>query len=569
MIGIILMLAGLTEFRVRSIEVTGNEYFKESAITKILLTKTKSLLRKGIFNESVFNGDVLAVENLCIYEGFLDVAVEPTVHYDSSEMRVDISLHITEGAQYFVEAIEFDGNEIFTAESLTQELTMRTGEIFDPRKISNDNYVIRYLYDDLGYADVMVESEYRVGNEKVIVTHRIVEGVKQFVGQIEIRGLRHTDTSVVFRQINMTHGDVFRYARILESQRKMYRLEIFTAIRTQVENSKIPNHKDIRFLLTEREWMAMKLRAGYGTRDRLRFGLGFAHYNVFGRAYQGKVDGKVSFVEQRVSTSMTFPRTFRLPGRLGVGFFFKRLEETGYTTQSLGGNVVTRFELGSNELSAKYEMERISTYYGEGDSTDHDMLHGMIVGWLRDKRNDPFYTTHGYYTNVNFEISGIVFPSDVDYVRPTAQIRVYRSLAGFVFAVAFKAGMAKPFSPTIAVPVYKRFYCGGSSSVRGYAERAIGPVDENDNPLGGRFLGELSAEVRFPLYKILGGVVFIDGGNIWQEYGEIPQGLRWGIGAGLRLRTPLGSIRFDYGFKLDRQEDESIGSLHFAIGESF
>jgi outer membrane protein assembly complex protein YaeT len=569
MILVIFLLMNSAEFLVRSIKVTGNEYFAESAIKRILLTKTKNLFRRGVFNEGVFDGDVEAVKNLYVYEGFLDVNVEPAVHHDSAELRVDISIEITEGAQYFVDATEFGGNEIFTGESLTQELTIRAGDIFDPRKVSNDNYIIRYLYDDLGYADVVVESEYHARGEKVIVTHTIVEGAKQYVGEIEIQGLKHTDTSVVRRYINMAHGDVFRYARILESQRKLYRLEIFTVIRTQVENSDIPNHKDIRFSLTEREWMALKLRAGYGTRDRVRVGVGFTHYNVFGRAYQGKVDGKVSFIEQRISTGMNFPRTFRLPGRLGVGLFFKRLEETGYTTQSLGGNAVTRIALDANELSAKYEVERIGTYYGEDDSTEYDLLHGIIVGWLRDKRNDPFYTARGYYTNVNFEVSGIIFPSDVDYIRPTAQVRFYHPLGSFVFGVALKAGMVRPFSPTFEVPVYKRFYCGGSSSVRGYAERAIGPVDENDNPLGGRYLAEFSAELRFPLYRILGGVVFIDGGNIWQEYGEIPQGLRWGSGVGLRLRSPLGSIRLDYGFKLAREEDEPVGAFHFAIGEAF
>jgi outer membrane protein assembly factor BamA len=142
-------------------------------------------------------------------------------------------------------------------------------------------------------------------------------------------------------------------------------------------------------------------------------------------------------------------------------------------------------------------------------------------------------------------------------------------IAGVVLAVAVRAGMVEPFEPTEEVPVYRRFYCGGASSVRGYSERAIGPVDENDNPSGGRYLGEVSTELRFPLYKILGGVVFIDGGNIWQEYDEIPLGLRWGIGIGLRIRSPIGSVRLDYGFKIDRREDEPAGSLHFAIGEAF
>jgi outer membrane protein assembly factor BamA len=129
--------------------------------------------------------------------------------------------------------------------------------------------------------------------------------------------------------------------------------------------------------------------------------------------------------------------------------------------------------------------------------------------------------------------------------------------------------MVEAVAPTVNIPVYKRFYCGGTSSVRGYPERGIGPVDENDNPLGGRFLGEISGEVRFPIYRILGGVVFIDGGNIWQDMGEIDTKLRWGVGGGLRLQTFLGSVRLDYGFKLGRQEEESLGVLHFAIGEAF
>ncbi|KPK64049.1 hypothetical protein AMJ83_04335 [candidate division WOR_3 bacterium SM23_42] len=569
MIGILLLFMSTSEFRVRSVEVMGNEYFKESAITKIMLTKTKNFIRKGVFNESVFNGDIKAVENLYIYEGFVDVSVDHSLRYDSTEMRIDITLQITEGKQHFVQNIKFEGNEVFTAEFLAQELTMEPGEIFDPRKMTADNYVIRYLYDNLGYADVKVESEYRLEDESVRVTHGIEEGKKQYVGKIEIIGLKHTDTSVVMRQINMVRGDIFRYARILESQRKLYKLGIFMAIRTQIKNSTIQEHKDIQFLLREREWMAVDLRAGYGTRDRLRFGLGFTHYNMLGRAWQGKVEGKLSFIEQRVGLQITFPRAFLLPGKLGFGFFFKRLQEIGYETQSLGGNIITRFEFDASELSAKYEVERVKTYYGENDSTKSDLLHGFIVGWLRDKRDDPFYTTRGNYINTNLELKGVILPSDVDYVRPTAQIRLYKNFVGIVFASAVKTGVVTPFAPTVEVPIYKRFFCGGASSVRGYSERAIGPVDENDNPLGGRYLGEVSVELRFPIYKFVGGVVFIDGGNIWQQREEISGRLRWGIGGGLRLKSFLGSIRLDYGFKIQREADEPIGALHFAIGEAF
>jgi outer membrane protein insertion porin family len=569
MICLVFFLLTTSDFRVRTIEVTGNEFFKESAIRKVMLTKTRNILRKGIFHEGVFNGDLEAIENLYIYEGFIDVEVEHSLHYDSIDMKLDISLRITEGEQYSVQTIAFAGNTVFTAESLMQEVTMKTGRAFDPRKITADNYIIRYKYDDLGYADVSVKSEYRTENQGVHVLHNIDEGEMQFVGQVEILGLRHTDTSVVMRQLKIEHGDVFRYARLLDSQRKVYKLGIFTAIRTQIEDSKTPNQKDVQFVLTEKELMAFNFRIGYGTRDLLRAGVGVAHYNLLGRAWQGKVEGKLSFIEQRVGLQITFPRAFLLPGNLGFGFFFKRLQEIGYETQSLGGNIITRFEFDASELSAKYEVERVKTYYGENDSTKSDLLHGFIVGWLRDKRDDPFYTTRGNYINANLELKGVILPSDVDYVRPTAQIRLYKPFVGIVFASAVKIGVVTPFAPTVEVPIYKRFFCGGASSVRGYSERAIGPVDENDNPLGGRYLGEVSVELRFPIYKFVGGVVFIDGGNIWQQREEISGRLRWGIGGGLRLKSFLGSIRLDYGFKIQREADEPIGAIHFAIGEAF
>ncbi|UCF69923.1 MAG: outer membrane protein assembly factor BamA [candidate division WOR-3 bacterium] len=569
MIVFLLMIVVAGEFRVRTVEVEGNEYFKESAIKKVMLTRPANLLRKGIFSEDIFRGDIEAIQSLYIYEGFLDAEVVHDLRYDSIDNRVDISVKVTEGGQYFTESVHFRGNAVVHGDSLALKMTLRPGKVFDRRKVDTDNYIIKYSYDDLGYADVEVESDYNVDNYTVDVTHRITEGEQQHVGQVELLGLKRTRPSIVVRELRIAEGDLLRYARILDSQRRLYRLGVFTTIRTRIEDTGIAGHKNVQFILTERNRAVMNLRIGYGTRDIVRFGVGATHYNMFGRAWQGKIEGKLSFVEQRINGQVTFPRTFLLPGNLGLGFFVKRLEEIGYVTQSLGGNVSTRFELRKNELSVKYELERIHTYYAADDSTDTDLLHGIIVGWIRDRRDDPFYTKKGSYIGANVEMSGIILPSDVDYVRPTAQWRVFTPIADVVLAAVIKAGMVMAVSPTSEVPVYKRFYCGGTSSVRGYSERSIGPLDENDNPLGGRFLGECSAEVRFPIYKILGGVLFIDGGNIWIEREEITPSLRWGIGLGLRLKSFLGSVRLDYGFKLRREEEETAGVLHFAIGEAF
>lgn len=569
MIGIIFFLLCNGQFHVTAVDISGNEYFKESAVKKIMLTKTKNLLRKGIFNDDVFKGDLEAIENLYVYDGFLDVIVEHELHYDSADNAIAIAIDVNEGKQSFVKVVDFSGNFVFQADSLAKLLVMEPRDIFDPRQVEIDNYIIRYSYDDLGYADVRVESSYHRQEEDIFVRHVIDEGSKQFVGDIAILGLERTRESVVRRELRVKTGDLFRYARILESERRLYRLGIFTAIRTQIEAGETENHKNVFFNLNERKRISMNFRVGYGTRDLIRVGLGVSHNNIFGRAWQGRIDSKLSFIEQRVSTQVIFPGSILLPGDFGFALFFRRLEEIGYLTQSLGGNMTTKFLFDASEISAKYEIERIKTYYLTDDSTESDLLHGFTIGWLRDKRDDPFYTKKGTYMGTNVEVSGVVLPSDVDYLRPTAQFRVYIPFIGLTVGAAFKAGVVRPIAPTTNVPVYKRFYCGGTSSVRGYSERGIGPVDENDNPIGGRYLAEASVEVRFPIYRIVGGALFLDGGNIWQEPEEIGSGLRWGIGAGIRVRSFLGSVRLDYGFKLGRKADEAVGVLHFAIGEAF
>ena len=569
MIWLLLLLSGTNDVRVNTIEVKGNEYYKESDIRNVMLIKTLNLLRRGYFAQTLFQGDLEAIRNLYIYEGFVDVDVAYELRFDSTERRVDILLTITEGKQVFVKVINLEGISLFDEESLKQNLVMKPGQAFDRRKVDVDRRIITYLYDDRGYADVSVESEYSIENDEVIVYHRVTEGEKQYVGKIEMLGLERTREAVVRRELRVAQGDVFRYARLLESQRELYKLGIFTSIRVQVDGSDKPAHKNIRFVLTERDAMRVNLRIGYGTKDRLRLGAGFTHLNFLGRAWKGQIEGKWSFTEQRISTSMMFPRSYLLPGRLNVGLYYQVLEEIGYKTFSLGGYITTHFDYGSDRFSVRYDLEHIRTHYESEDSATTDLRHGITPTWARDKRDNPFSTRRGYYANASIEMSGVVLPSDVDYVRPMLQFRFYRPLWRIVFGTALRAGVARPIAPTVEMPIYKRFFSGGASSVRGYAERAIGPVDENGNPLGGNYLGEVSAELRFPIYRILGGVVFVDGGNIWQDRGEISSDLRWGVGGGLRLKSFLGSVRLDYGFKINPQPDESAGQIHFAIGEAF
>jgi outer membrane protein insertion porin family len=574
-IGLFLIILCGPDFKVSKLEVRGSEYFRDAQIKKIMLTKTAGLFRRGIFKQEIFDGDLAAIRSLYNNSGFLDAAVEGGLVFDTIAKTVSIDVVIKEGSQTFVGEIAFSGNTVFPGDSLGNRLIMKKGEPADPRKTDMDNYIITSIYDDAGYADVKVQSDFIANDFRARITHNITEGEKQYVEDVEITGLDRTRKSVVMKEIDLKPGDLFRYANLLKSQRNLYNLGVFSSIRTQVKNGTRANLKTAQFMVSEKRPLTVNLWVGYGTRDYLRLGAGFTHVNVLGRAWQGKIEGKISFAEYSLNSQLNFPKFLISPVKYGIGVFYQMKDEIGFRTRRIGLYNEARLDMLGGQFLFKHDVENVRTYFtaqnGPPDSVRNDWLNGLTMNWIRDNRDDPFATSRGSYVNVTLETSGIIMPANADYLRPTVEIRLFKPLASFIAASSFKIAAVQPFAPSAGVPVYKRFYCGGTTSVRGYSEWSIGPKDQYGNPLGGIALFETSGEIRFPIYRILGGVIFIDGGNIWQEYGDIAVSteLRWGTGGGLRLKTPLGSVRFDYGLKLGRRPGESAGALHFAVGEAF
>jgi outer membrane protein insertion porin family len=569
MIGLVFLLITASEFKVAKIEINGNEHFTDKVIEGIMLTRTPALFRKGIFNHDIFLGDITAIKNMYRYSGFIDASVAHGLMYDSVSNKVEIELTVEEGEQTLVRGITFSGNTIFKDDYLRNRIASSPADPFDIRKMDLDAYMITTAYDDSGYADVQVTSDHRIEGDSAYIEYLIAENKRQYVGGIEFSGLNHTRRDILEREMILKSGDVFRYELVLKSQRNLYNLGIFKSLRTDIRDSETDNQKIIQFILSEKDAVNIFFRLGYGTRDYLRLGAGIQHINMFGRAWQGKIEGKWSFVEYNINTQLAFPRLLSLPIKYSVGAFYQYKKEIGFTTRGIGGYTAGHTDLFGGIFSTKYELESIRTHFTDTDSIQNDWLQGLTFNWLKDQRNDPLYPSKGSYVNIILETNGILFPSDADYIKATFNRNVFNPVMVFVGAFSFRTGIVYEVSPADEVPVYKRFYCGGTSSVRGYSEWAIGPIDENDNPAGGNILAEISGEVRFPIYRILGGVVFIDGGNVWKTFGDMGSGLRWGTGAGVRLKTPLGSIRLDYGFKIHRQEDESAGALHFAVGEAF
>jgi outer membrane protein insertion porin family len=141
------------------------------------------------------------------------------------------------------------------------------------------------------------------------------------------------------------------------------------------------------------------------------------------------------------------------------------------------------------------------------------------------------------------------------------------------FAFSMRVGGSRKFGETTIIPLSERFFSGGRSTVRGYSQNELGVEGEtinNGTPTGGNAILIFNEEWRVSIYKSFGAVFFFDHGNVWREFDEIELGeIKSSVGAGLRYNTPVGPLRIDWGYKLNREGSDSAAEYHFMLGHAF
>jgi len=229
---------------------------------------------------------------------------------------------------------------------------------------------------------------------------------------------------------------------------------------------------------------------------------------------------------------------------------------------------------GKLEVAYSYNFERNHVFDLHpilGDPFGLDITVNVArvkVTVLFDTRDDLIDTTRGWFHASNAEYAASALGSDVHFARYVLQQYYYRSLPGrVVLASAGRLGLATAFGQEL-IPS-ERFVTGGSTSVRGFAQDALGPVDVF-GAIGGNALLVVNQEVRFPLYKWFRGVGFIDAGNAFSSVrGLSLASLRTSLGIGTRIQTPVALVRIDFGVPIARRVGESSTRWIFSVGQAF
>jgi outer membrane protein insertion porin family len=586
--------------RVKSINIFGNYSISVKELKKLMVTKTHFLffIQPGYFKSGEFNADIERITAYYRDKGFLDVKVVPNFEYSIDGTEMYITINIEEGKQYLVGEVKVTGNERFSEYELRKELKMESGGPFSESLMIADMETIQQYYYDSGYMECEVDSDQLLdpATGNVNVTYKITEGELIYIDKVRIQGNTKTKDVVIRRELRVYPGEPFRGAEIRRSKERLYNLGYFEEVVFETESGSSPNRKDLVVTVKETKTGEFSFGGGYSSVDKL---VGFIQINqrnfdalnfptFTGGGQILNVRAELGDIRQNYIVSWTDPWILGFPLLFGFDIYqteHKRTTDVGYLfdEKRRGGDIRLGKEFTEYfRADAMYKLEEIdisdvsqTAAQAIKDEEGDNWLSRISLSLKYDTRDNIFTPTRGYLLGGTVENIGGFLGGDKDFIKYGISGRTYFSFLEkrVVLELFSSLNFADSYGDTDKVPVYERYYAGGAFTIRGYKERHVSPRDPATNDLIGgnvRFLS--SAEATFPLVeKIIKGAVFVDAGEVWKDKSKaFTSNLKYSTGVGVRVKTPLGPVKLDYGWPLsDNYGDEKRGRFHFSMSHGF
>jgi len=586
---------------VRGINIIGNTAFSDKRLVKIMKSRTAGFFRSGVYKKDVAEDDMERVKHFYRREGYLDIkaAHEVVVQERARRKWIELVVRLEEGRKYIAGDIKISGNAVFTEEKLKALLKLRPGDTFTEEALHVDVGGIQEHYFDDGYimARVRPDTILNMQTDKVDITYNITEGEVSYVNKINIRGNTKTKDVVIRRELRIKPGERYDGVKLRRSKERLYNLGFFEDITFDTEETPEANHRDMVVEVKESKTGEFSFGGGFSSIDRL---IGFMeveqrnfdilNFPTFtGDGQDLKVRAEFGSVRKNYYLSWTEPWIFDYPLSFGFDIYateHNRSGSTGYAYDEKRQGV--DFRLGKElseylraDLTYKIETVDISDLSVDAsqdllDEAGEQTLSSTTFQLTRDSRDNRFNPTKGLLLSGSVEVAGGPLGGDKDFMKFFNTISRYSKIGPFVLELKLRDGIVTAYNDMAKVPIYERFFAGGTYTIRGFKERDVGPKDQSGDPIGGGTMAVANAELTFPIVENLKGALFVDAGNVWRvpdskpENGVASGGVKTGIGAGLRIKTPIGPVKLDFGYPINADESqEDKGRFHFSMSRGF
>jgi outer membrane protein insertion porin family len=535
----------------------------------------------------------VGLENVLYYyktKGFFRAEViSQKGQYFPEKNRINLEFTVREGEREIIQSISFKGNETVETKRLQKTIIVRKGDPYDYLKIFTSKYNIQSLYASEGYiyADVSTSPEDSFLLSKNLI-FKIEEGKRVFVDDVQITGNKSVRRKVIEREILVKPGDIYSPQKVHASQQKIYATGLFYDVKFEIEGLREQKERvTIIFEVLEGKTKWIALGGAFQTPNRITGDIGWGHDNLFNNNQSISINYTYTFNFEdekwaNLEVNYTEPYLLSVPIHFGLHLFNEREvsyrisgeDRSQYFSNIYGIN--SRFGYSINtftEITTEIKLKKAFTNVIGDYKPEKDVVtNSVILAYSQDTRDNIFNPRKGVLSLTSVEFAGSILQGDNHFVRYVQDISIYqRFTRRSVIASKIKIGYTVPIENTTgaSISVDERFDLGGPSSLRGYAESSIGAPDIRGKR-SGIYMINGGEELRFPIYKLLGGALFIDWGGLWLRKGDIKiKNMKLGAGFGLRYHTVIGPVRLDYGYRLTDRTPQYKGNVYFAIGNAF
>ncbi|HJY81775.1 MAG TPA: outer membrane protein assembly factor BamA [Candidatus Binatia bacterium] len=616
---------------IKDIVFEGNQAFSSDQLRAVMATRKKNFLSRFL-NSGALNNDALKtdVERLTAFyydHGYINVRIdEPKVERKKDGLY--LTMRIDEGEQYQIGEVGFGGDVPGGEERAKLLVTLQKGQTFKASTLRDDVFRLTGYFSDQGYAFVNVEPETDVHpDEKVVnITYQVDKGPETYIDRIDIAGNTKTRDKVIRRELRIQEQSLFSATGLQFSRERVQRLGFFEDVNLTTQRGARNDLLNVLVDVKEAQTGAFSIGAGFNSSTSIVGTARVQENNLMGRGQQLTIGGSLGTQYRNMVLSFTDPYFMDTPLTLGLDLFDWRFAYEDFDRSGIGGGVRTFYPLTALglyslwglplddvRLGLQYQLEqsKISNF----DNITPDAIRaeqgtkttGTITPTLlRNTLNNPIDPTGGSMQQLSFGYAGVGGSTNFTKVELESRFYfpVYNSpkwgtftwmTGGFLgygvgdidFTETDPIGTRSQKILENDVPVFDRYFPGGLNSIRGFAERSLGPreavtVVVNDEsapggtklktymrPIGGSEELVLNNELSFPLVQQLNlkGVVFSDIGNAFSHLqGLDVSDLRYSIGAGIRWRSPFGPIRIELGKALNPKNDERTSLIGFSFG---
>lgn len=599
----------ITEGRValiKQINFIGNKAYSKAALKALMQLSERGFFtyfnKKDQYNQTSLNASLQDIKNDYMDSGYLKFKVDSSqVLLSPDKKSVYINIKITEGAQYTFSGFALAGKVLLKKERVNELVDIQKGSVFSRVKVTDSIKKIGEALGNLGYGFPEINAEPMIDESKkeIFITLRVEPGRHVYVRRINFKGNTKTGDYVLRQVIKQDEGTLLSLSKVKESERQLRNLGYLKQANVKTTPVSAANNQvDLDFYVEEAPSAEASVSLGYGTNGP-EVNASFNQHNFMGTGRTAGFNFNTSYWGRSYGINYYDP-FYSLSG-MGRGFDIyyqtvdpKRLDVSSYTSDKYGFNVNYNVLLGDHaSFQFGFGLDRLKlSSLGSNPATqlqDFVATYGrrfdelkLTTGWTNNTYDRQPFPYKGLNQQASLLLALPLSSTSLSYYKAMYQIHAYFPVykSGFIFSALGNVAYGNMFNKK-GLPFYENYFAGGIAQpgqVRGYESYSLGPLDSNNNNLGGNFLinGSLGLILPYPMSQnSVRSSVFMDAGNVYAkgvsaaQSGSASGNLRYSAGVGIDWRSPFGPLSFSLAKPIKKEANDQTNLFQFTVMSGF